>query len=119
MAVAPLDEILRMFGMSKDSLEQPCSREHANMIALKITGWKTLAPFLGLTDMDEEEIMEDSRPGRERNLKMMRVWMHKGRSATYLKLAEAFLHIERRDLVEKLCELIKSEGSGPRGMGVY
>ena len=112
MASSELDEILSRFGMSKDSLEHPCTREVANNIALKITGWRVMAPFLELSEVDEEDIMEGSRPGRERNLKMMKTWLHKGQSATYLKLAKAFMQVKRRDLVEKLCEVIqKSKGS--------
>ena len=116
MAAVPppkLDEILGRFGMSGHSLDRPCSRKHAVTIALKITSWKSLAPFLGLSDLDDADI-DDCKSVRERNIKMMSIWLHQGQSATYLRLAMVFMQVERHDLVERLCEIIQqSEGPGP------
>ena len=98
--------------MSRPSLDRPCSDRHAADIALKITSWKTLAPFLGLSELDDRDI-EDGKTVRERNIKMLRIWLHQGQSATYLKLAMVFMQVQRHDLVERLCEIMQEvEGPG-------
>ena len=116
MAAVPpskLDEILSRFGMSSPFLDRPCSQKHAADIALKITSWKTLAPFLGLSELDDQDI-DDGKSTREQNIKMMRIWLHQGQSATYLKLATVFMQVQRHDLVERLCEILQEVDSpGP------
>ena len=88
-------------------LDQPCSDEHISKLALYITDWQSLAPFLGLTEAEESEIVEDGNKARMKKIKMLRKWRNKkGEKATYRNLAEVLLDIEETDLVEKLCRLI-------------
>ena len=90
-----------------EKLDQPCKDEHLCEIALSITDWQSIAPFLGLTEADESEILEDCKKARTQKIKMLRKWRNKlGEKGTYGKLAEVLLKLEETDLVEKLCGLI-------------
>ena len=113
MATPKLDEILRDLRLSEKALDRPCTADHARDFALHITSWQSLAPFIGITDVDEEEIREDAHNARNQKLKLMTRWRQKlGRNATYLHLAKGLAAIERRDLIEKLCEIAGIGGQG-------
>ena len=106
MAARPsLEELLR--GAAPEKLDQPCRDDHLSEIALSLTEWQSMAPFLGLSDAEEREIEEDSRPAKRRKVAMLRRWKEKyGKEATYRKLAKVFWKLERTDLVEELCETL-------------
>ena len=90
-----------------EKLDQPCSDEHISKLALYIADWQSIAPFLGLTEAEESEIVEDCSKARMKKIKMLRKWRNKkGEKATYRNLAEVLLELEETDLVEKLCGLI-------------
>ena len=85
-----------------DSLDEPCRDIHLRQLASCITDWKSIAPYLDLTEVDEEEIQEETRLARQR-IGMLRKWKQKfGRKATYRRLEKAFYDCERADLVDKL-----------------
>ena len=79
--------------------------------------FRTLAPFIGLKETDEEEIQEEHSV-KAQKIKMMRLWMHRyGDQATYLKFIEGCEQVQRRDLVEHVCDLIQQEmSSGTTGV---
>ena len=106
-----LQELLR--SVSKTALETPCSDEHIVEIANKVTSWRSIAPYLGLTAVDEENILQDHRDDvRIQRREMLRTWKKKlGSMATYGSLAEALYKIERVDLVEKVVELLTEEAA--------
>ena len=105
MAAPSFDELLK--DIPEEKLRQPCHDYHLNELALFITEWQSMAPFLGLTDSEEEEIAEDSRPLKRKKVAMLRKWKEKfGHEATYLKLANVFWKLKLIDLIEKLCELL-------------
>ena len=106
MAARPsLEELLR--GVAPEKLDQLCRDDHLSEIALSLTDWQSMAPFLGLTEGEEREIEEDSRPAKRRKVAMLRRWKEKyGKKATYRKLAKVFWKLERIDLVEELCEIL-------------
>ena len=73
-------------------------------------GWYTqprsLAPYIGLDEADEEEIQEESTSIRQK-VKLMRVWKRKhGEEATYLRFVKGCEQLQRRDLVEAVCDLV-------------
>ena len=104
-AAEPSLEVLK--NVPTEKLDQPCSDEHISKLALYITDWQSIAPFLGLTEAEESEIVEDSSKARMKKIKMLRKWRNKkGEKATYRNLAEVLLELEETDLVEKLCRLI-------------
>ena len=104
-AAKPCLEVLK--DVPAEKLDQPCSDEHISKLALHITDWQSIAPFLGLTEAEESEIVEDCSKARTKKIKMLRKWRNKkGEKATYRNLAEVLLELEETDLVEKLHKLI-------------
>ena len=91
-------------------LDQPCRDDHLSEIALSITRWKSIAPFLGLTKAEEENIEKDCGENETQKIGMLRKWREKfGKKATYRKLAKVFFKLERVDLVEEVCDLLQTE----------
>ena len=91
-----------------DKWNQPCSENHLVYIAEKITNWQALAPYLGLTQIDEENIIYQYRESLPcQRQQMLRIWHQRnGSAATYKNLASVFQHCSRQDLVDKIGELI-------------
>ena len=114
-----LEELLT--SVSKKTLEKPCSDEHIVEIAREITNWRLIAPDLGLTAVDEEDIRQNHRddvPIQRRE--MLRTWKQKfGSKATYGSLAKAFYKTKRVDLVEKVIALLTEEAARSPGEHVY
>ena len=112
MAAAPsLEELLR--GVAPEKLEQPCRDDHLSEIALSLTGWQSIAPFLGLSEVDEEAIVCRYPQDLEmQNIAMLRKWKNKfGQSATYRKLAQVFFDRRKCDTVDKLCHILLQENA--------
>ena len=113
-----VSEVLADKGLDKGILECPCTPEHRNVIALQITSWETLAPFIGLSSSDEEEIEEDNKSTKSKRIALLRKWSEKlGKRATYLHLMKGFAKIERRDLIEQLCDVFIESWSGGGASG--
>jgi len=101
-----ISEVLADKGLNERALDCPCTPEHRNTIALCITHWKELAPFIDLSCTDEEEIDDPNRSAKEKNIALLRKWSQKrGNKATYLHLIRGFAKVERCDLIEKLCDI--------------
>ena len=111
VAVNPsLEDILK--DVPPEKLDQPCRDDHLSDIALSITRWKSIAPFLRLTKVEEEDIETDCGKNETQKIGMLRKWREKfGRKATYGKLAKVFFKLKRADLVEEVCELLQTESS--------
>ena len=105
-----LEDLLK--DVPPEKLDQPCRDDHLCAIALSITRWKSIAPFLGLTKAEEENIEKDCGENETQKIGMLRKWRETfGRKATYRKLAKVFFKLERVDLVEEVCELLQTEHS--------
>ena len=111
MATRPsLEDLLKDIPCEK--LDQPCRDNHLCEIALSITKWKSIAPFLCLTEAEEENIEKNCGENETQKIGMLRKWKKKyGKRATYRKLGEVFCKLGRVDLVEKLCELLQTDTS--------
>ena len=92
---------------------QPCSEEHLAKIAMLITDWRAVSPFLGLTEAEEIAILGSnphSVPAQK--IAMLRKWKQKrGTKATYKRLCRVFRDCGSRDLEEKVTELLVAESS--------
>ena len=89
----------------KHFLDQPCSDEHLCEIGSYITNWTTIAPYLKLSQVDEEDISAFGLGGER--IRMLRRWRQKyGSSATYRSLAASFQMAERADLIDKIRALL-------------
>ena len=86
------------------TLERPCTNDHFCNLALVITDWKELAPFLGLSEVDENLIEEHSTSPLKRRVQVLRKWKEKctlrGKTASYKELAKVFWTLGKVDLVE-------------------
>ena len=92
---------------------QPCSEEHLAKIAMMITDWRAVSPFLGLTEA-EEIAVQGSNPQSvpAQKIAMLRKWKQKrGAKATYKRLCRVFRDCGSHDLEEKVTELLVAESS--------
>ena len=116
MATAARPSLEWLKDVPPEKLDEPCKDEHLNKLALSITDWQSIAPFLGLTEADESEI-EDCKKVRKRKIKMLQMWKSKfGRKATYRRLAEVLLELEETDLADMLCGLVWQPQSSSRNV---
>ena len=105
-----LEDLLK--DIPPEKLDQSCRDDDLNKVALSLTDWQSIAPFLGLTEADEEEIKRDYPNIKTQRISMLRKWKKiVGRKAKYRKLVSVFWDLERADLVEKVCELLQTESS--------
>ena len=92
---------------------QQCSEEHLAKIAMLITEWRAVSPFLGLTEAEEIAILGSnphSVPAQK--IAMLRKWKQKrGAKATYKRLCRVFRDCGSLDLEEKVTELLVAESS--------
>ena len=111
MATRPsLEDLLKDIPCEK--LNQPCRDVHLSEIALSVTKWKSIAPYLGLTEAEEENIEKNCGENETQKIGMLRKWKKKfGKRATYRKLGEVFYKLGRVDLVEKVRELLQTDSS--------
>ena len=75
-------------GVPRSLLDSPVSDVHLSDIALHITEWRELAPYLDLSEVEEKDIVDSypTRPKLQRR-EALRKWKEKnGNKATYRKL---------------------------------
>ena len=93
---------------------QPCLEEHLAEIAASIVKWREIAPFLGLTESEEHEILGAVPPLSvlEQKIAMLRLWKKKkGKAATYNRLCRAFRKSKQFDLEDELKEMLAESNS--------
>ena len=91
---------------------QPCSEENLAKIANSVPDWRAVSPFLGLTEVDENAILESTHSVPARKMAMLRKWKQKrGPKATYKQLRRAFRRSGSRDLEQKVTDLLVAESS--------
>ena len=106
-----LEDCLRSAGIPADYavLDKIITgREHIANIAKKLTHWKDLFPYFGLEEYEKEEIeLAGLLPEQKREL--LTRWTQKfGPKATYRYLCTILWEQHRVDLVEAVCEVVKS-----------
>ncbi len=106
-----LEEVLR--GVPPEKLDQPCQDKHLCEVTRHVTDWPYLAPFLGISRAEMEEIRGKwpfSVPGQK--IEFLRKWQEKrGRKATYRRLCKAFIKVDDVTLAEKLCDILTGQDS--------
>ena len=107
-----VEELIAYVGISADELNKPCSDEHIASISLFLTNWQTVAPHLGLTETDEEDVEEEGKKTQDKRYKMLRRWRNKKSfKATYRVLVDVLLRLGEADLAEKVCKLLVDKGT--------
>ena len=106
-----LEECLSCAGIPVDcaSLDkQVTDTTHIASIAKKFTRWRDLFPYFGLEEYEKEEI-EVAGDLSEQKRKLLTVWTQRyGPRATYRHLCTILWEQHRVDLVEAVCEAVKS-----------
>ena len=111
MAGVTFEELIAYVGISADDLNKPCSDEHITSISLFLASWQTVAPLLGLSETDEEDVEEEGKKTQDKRYKTLWKWKEKNLfKATYRVVVDVFLKLVRADLAEKVCRLLVDEG---------
>ena len=106
-----LDEVLSRYSLERKDLKQKCPARVRLEIAEHLGDWKMAGRYLDIDPQKLDDIQVENHTEERRRVALLDAWDEKeGEEATYLKLAVAFHHRKRTDLVEKLCEKIKSRG---------
>ena len=105
-----LGEILSRYELNEMDLNRECDREVLNKIALKLGDWEMVGHFLGFTLEKLRDINRDYASQELCKIALFDAWAKReGREATYFKLAGVLHGRQRCDLVELLCEELKSK----------
>lgn len=104
-----LDDILCRHGLERRDLERKCSAEVRLALAELLNDWKMVGHYLGFTTQKLNDIKLDNDNEEQRRVALLDAWeQQEGQRATYFRLAEAFHHRKKSDLVDKLCGNMKS-----------
>ena len=105
-----LEEILSRHGLEKKDLERSYSARVRPKIADLLDDWKMVGYTLGFSWRKLIDIEVENHKEEHRRVALLDSWeQREGRAATYLKLAEALYSRKGVDLVERFCEIMKSD----------
>ena len=95
----------------EDALDQPCTDQVLNDIALCVTKWELVAAHLGLSSSERENIISrHSHDPEMLKIAMFEKWKAKfGNAATYRKLTDVFWKLENCAVIEKIVQLLLQE----------
>ena len=101
------DMAVREVGVAPESLDKRCSDDHLRSVSLFLD-WQTVAPHLGLSETDQEEIESDGKKNPAKRLKTLVKWKGKfAFKATYKSLIEVLLTTGKANHEEEVCKLLK------------
>ena len=96
--------------MTVSPWDKQCSDQHLYQISQHIAEWREIAPALGLTQTDVENIVGQapfSVPAQR--ISMLWIWKRKnGAASTYRKLADVLSMCDRQDTIVELDRLVRS-----------
>ena len=105
-----LEDLVKEVCISPDLLDQKCSHEHLKSISLFLDSWRRVAPHLGLSKRDIEDIEADERTESERRLEVLRKWKMKyGYKATFRNFVVVLLVVGNADNAEQVCRLLHAD----------
>ena len=101
-----VSELVQKLNIPENLLDQICSDEHISEIARFMANWKDIAEELFLDEHDIADI-EQERNSLARSRRTLKRWKQKfANAATYRRLLEIFLKLNRRDYAKALGELL-------------
>lgn len=110
MSRVTLDELLKKVGIVPSQLDEPCTDQHLQDIALFLKSWRTVARHLGLSNAKVEEVERDGMNEKEKKLKILESWKAKfAFKANYRMLIEILLKCEEAYQAEQVCHLLESQ----------
>ena len=108
MEQVTVKKLLMEVGVHPEKLNERIIDDHLCEIALFLTEWKTVVPFLGLDENDVDAIEQEEKKELVRKLKALRKWKRKFvLTATYRKLVDVLLSLTMTDVAEAVCRLLK------------
>ena len=108
--LSALEEVLSRHGLEKKDLERRYSARARPKIADLLDDWKMVGLSLGFSWQKLSDIEVENHKEERRRVALLDAWeQRKGRGATYLKLVKALYSQKRTDLVERLCEIMKTD----------
>ena len=98
-------------------LQQLCKDRHLRKLAQSLPDWRGVAPFLGLSEAEENMIEEEHTPALGRRIAVLRKWREKhGKKATYERLAKVFWDMGNAALADDVAKvLLQSEPDSSEG----
>ena len=103
-----LEGLVKELRISPKLLNQKCSDEHLKSISLFLD-WRNVAPHLGLSERDIEEVEFEKKTEPERRLKVLQKWKRKyGYKATFKSFVTILLAVENADDAERVCALLQT-----------
>ena len=99
-------------GGYSSQLDNEWTREQIQDIALFLESWQTVAPHLGLSTVEVEEVKKDGREEKVKRQKLPESWKTKfAFKAKYRMLIVALLKIGQTDQVQQVCHVLLSQHS--------
>ena len=104
-----LDDILLRHRLKATDLDQQCPLEVRNEVAVKIADWEMVGHCFNFPQEMIKDIDRENRSQDQCKVALLDTWSKReGKRATYLKLADVFHRRKRGDLVEFICQKVKS-----------
>ena len=101
--IPSLDELLSRDGLEREDLERKCAARVRVKVAEHLGDWKMVGRYINIDPQKLDDIQVENHTEERRRVALLDAWdKREGEGATYLKLAEAFHHRKRIDLVEML-----------------
>ena len=105
-----VEELEERYQIPQGLLDDTFTDEHAREFALSVDSWELLASHLDLSEQQIEAIKIDNESQEVKRLKVLNKWKQKfAYRATYRRLLEVLLSIDRKDLACNVCELVASK----------
>ena len=115
MATSPtlsLEEVLSKHGLKRQDLEAVCPRDIRNKVAVELVDWKMVGHCLNFSRAKLEAIDRENQTEDQRKVALLDAWGEReGKQSSYFKLAEVLHQRGRNDLLQILCDELKSTGS--------
>ena len=101
-----ISELVGHCQLREDGLDLEVTNDRFHEICRSLSQWRRLAPILNVTEAVED--LENDRGNEEmKKNAFLTVWKQKyAMTATYRKLIEALLRIERAEDARKICQLL-------------
>lgn len=110
MSRVTLDDLLKKVGIVPSQLDEPCTNQHLQDIALFLKSWRTVAHHLELSNVKVDEVERDGVNEKEKKVKILESWKAKfAFKANYRMLIEALLKCEEAYQAEQVCHLLESQ----------
>ena len=107
-------DILHTVGISKSSLQDPCTDNHLHDIAGQISAdsWKSLALELSLSNQTLDDHCRDYQGAKEQRFQGLKKWkQEKAHEATYYAFVLACVKKKNKELASYVCQLVKRPSS--------